>query len=125
VTRAEGLPPEDGADRSREAVRREAVLALVRSIRAERLPRNRHFDVHQSVEGHAARRLHRFLRGVERDLMRAHGVGVSAAGDQLHITLEFPEVRSRRVVALTPEEFALIVEDAALRERLAAAGRNP
>jgi hypothetical protein len=91
----------------------------VRSIRAERLPRNRHFEVHQSADGHAARRLHRFLRGVERDLLRAREVGVSAEGDQLRITLEFPEVRSRRVVALTAEEYALLIEDPALRERLA------
>ena len=45
------------------------VLALLRSIRENRLSRNRHFDVHATAHGLAARRLHRFLRGVERDLL--------------------------------------------------------
>src|SRR5262249_29360494 len=89
------------------------VYALVRSIRENRLPRNRHFEEHQAPLAAEARRLHRFLRAVERDLRAASSIEVAAgeAGGVV-VKMRFPEVRLSRVVSLTPEEHALLVEDA-------------
>jgi hypothetical protein len=91
------------------------VYALVRSIRENRLPRNRHFEEHQAPIAAEARRVHRFLRAVERDLRAATSieVGPGAAGGVV-VKMRFPKVRLQRVVALTPEEHALLVEDARL-----------
>ena len=87
------------------------VYALVRSIRDKRLPRNRHFDEHATPRGAEARRVHRFLRGVERDLMAAETVDVAREDTHWRVTMRFPSVRLRRVVSLTPDEHAILVED--------------
>lgn len=91
----------------------EAVYEMVRSLRANALPRNRHFDVHASAAGAAARRIHRFLRGVERDLRHATTVRIDAGeGGQRVLTLEFARVRLRRVVSLTSAEYSILAENA-------------
>jgi hypothetical protein len=96
------------------------VYALVRSLRAATWSRNRHFEAHATPTGAEARRVHRFLRALERDLHRADAVSVRRRRpDALEVTLSFPAVRLERVVTLRPEEHALLVEDARLAQRLA------
>jgi hypothetical protein len=88
------------------------VYALVREIREKRLPRNRNFDVHATAGGAEARRVHRFLRGIEKDLLAAEEVVVETdANGQWRITMRFPSVRLRRVVSLTNGERAILLED--------------
>ena len=95
------------------------VYALVRSLRAATWPRNRHFDAHATPTGAEARRVHRFLRGVERDVRAADTVRVrkSDAGP-VTIEMSFGAVRLSRVVTLTAEEHALLVEDGDMATRL-------
>ena len=95
------------------------VYALVRSLRAATWPRNRHFDAHATETGAEARRLHRFLRGVERDVRAADTVRVrkSDAG-AVTVEMAFGAVRLSRVVTLSAEEHALLVEDADMATRL-------
>ncbi|HZS38208.1 MAG TPA: hypothetical protein VFF06_15325 [Polyangia bacterium] len=90
------------------------VYALVRSIRANRFSRNRHFDEHATPEAAAARRLNRFLRGVERDVMAASHVQARREGERYVVWMQFVSVRLSRRVALTAEEHALLVEDSRL-----------
>ena len=94
------------------------VYALVRSLRAATWPRNRHFDAHATPTGAEARRLHRFLRGVERDLMAADTVRVRSTDEGVVVEMAFGAVRLSRVVKLTREEHQLLVEDAAIAARL-------
>lgn len=95
------------------------VYDLVRSLRAATWPRNRHFDAHATATGAEARRLHRFLRAVERDVLAADSVRVRAEGDGVVvIEMAFEAVRLSRVVSLTREEHALLVEDKKIAERL-------
>jgi len=95
------------------------VYALVRSIRENRFPRNQHFEAHQAPIAAEARRLHRFLRAVERDLRAATSIEVRP-GDAggVVVKMRFPKVRLSRVVALTAEEHALLVEDSRLARLL-------
>jgi hypothetical protein len=94
------------------------VYALVRSLRHNRLPRNRHFEVHATPSGQAARRLHRFLRAIERDVMAADAVSVRPRDGGVVVELEFGSLRLTRAVSLTHEELALLVEDPRLSARL-------
>ena len=95
------------------------VYALVRSLRAATWPRNRHFEAHATPTGAEARKLHRFLRGVERDVRAADSVRVRRAADgAVTIEMAFGAVRLSRVVTLTAEEHALLVEDAQMAARL-------
>jgi pyridoxine 5'-phosphate synthase PdxJ len=95
------------------------VYALVRSLRAATWPRNRHFDAHATPTGAEARRVHRFLRAVERDVRRADTVRVHRTdGGSVKVEMAFGAVRLSRVVMLTPDEHALLVEDAEMAERL-------
>jgi len=92
------------------------VYALVREIREKRLPRNRNFDAHATADGVEARRVHRFLRGIEKDLLAAEEVAVEAdAGPgksgPWRITMRFPSVRLRRIVSLTHGERAILLEN--------------
>ena len=96
------------------------VYALVRSIRENRLPRNRHFDAHATPEGREARRVVRFLRGVERDLRAAADVRITRRDGGYALEMRFPSVRGKRVVSLTEGEHALLVEDPVLAARLGA-----
>jgi hypothetical protein len=95
------------------------VYALVRSLRAATWPRNRHFDAHATATGAEARRLHRFLRAVERDVRAADRVRVRRDDGGVTVEMEFGAVRLSRVVRLTREEHALLVEDGELALRLA------
>jgi hypothetical protein len=95
------------------------VYALVRSLRDNQLPRNRFFDVHATPSGQAARRLLRFLRAVERDILNADRVIVRAREEGgIAVELSFAAVRFSRRVMLTAAEHALLVEDARLAARL-------
>ena len=95
------------------------VYSLVRSIRRAEFPRNRNFDAHATGAGAAARRLHRFLRGVERDVTRANDVLLRRAPDgSFLITMRFQSVRLERRVLLSRAEYALLVEDDRVRARL-------
>jgi hypothetical protein len=96
------------------------VYALVREIREKRFPRNRYFDEHATPGGAEARRLHRFLRAVEKDLLEAEAVEVArdTANDIWRVTMRFPSVRLSRVVALSSDEHAILIEDARLRQLL-------
>ncbi len=87
------------------------VYALVREIREKRLPRNRNFDAHDTAHGAEARRVHRFLKGIEKDVLAADQVEVEEANGQWRITMRFPSVRLRRIVALTEAERAILLED--------------
>jgi len=87
------------------------VYALVREIRDKRLPRNRFFEAHATTGGAEARRVHRFLRAVEKDLLAADQVEVERAGAGWRVTMRFPSVRLSRVVVLSPDEHAILVED--------------
>jgi hypothetical protein len=87
------------------------VYDLVRSLRAATWPRNRHFDAHATKSGAEARRLHRFLRGVERDLLAADRVLVRERDGGIVVEMGFEAVRLSRVVSLTRQEHALLVED--------------
>ena len=95
------------------------VYALVRDLRENRFPRNRNFEAHEQPLGEEARRVLRFLRGIERDVRAAEVVRVERAeGGCFTLSLAFPAVRLTRVVSLTAGEYGLLVEDAALAERL-------
>jgi hypothetical protein len=96
------------------------VYALVRSLRAARWSRNRHFEAHATPTGAEARRVHRFLRALERDLRAADHVAVRRREGAFVVRMSFPAVRAERVVTLRPEEHALLTEDdAQLAARLA------
>ena len=95
------------------------VYALVRSLRAATWPRNRHFDAHATPTGAEARRVHRFLRAFERDVRAADSVRVERVDGGIKVAMAFGAVRLSRVVTLTPEEYALLVEDADMAARLA------
>lgn len=96
------------------------VYALVRSLRAATWPRNRHFEAHATPTGAEARRVHRFLRGVERDVRAADAVQARRHdGGTVTVEMRFGAVRLSRVVTLTAEEHALLVEDAQMAARLA------
>ena len=98
------------------------VYALVRSLRERRFPRNRFFDAHATVSGAEARRVHRFLRGIERDLLTAQEVRVRIEGARWLVTMTFPSVRLHRVVSLTAAEHAILVEDPRVAALLSATG---
>jgi len=65
-------------------------------------------------------RLLRRLDGLERELRAGGMVAIEPLGDDrgYRLTIDFPEVRARRVTFLTVEEYALLVRDEALRARL-------
>ena len=90
----------------------EEIYRLVRALRASRLPRNRHFEVHASESGRAARRIHRFLRGVERDLRRSQDVRVAChENGSVRIELAMPALQARRTVELDAEAHAVLLEE--------------
>jgi hypothetical protein len=94
------------------------VHALVRSIRGLSYSRNRNFEAHQSRASVEARRLHKFLRTVERDVRAARQVSVTRTGDRFVLEMVFPAVRLRRAVVLDAEDFALLTEDEQLAQLL-------
>jgi hypothetical protein len=99
------------------------VYALVRSLRSASWPRNRHFEAHATEIGVEARRLHRFLRGLERDIATADRIIVTPHADRFVVRLEFDTLKLERVVTLTPEEHAILSEIPALVARLTPAAQ--
>jgi hypothetical protein len=97
------------------------VYALVREIRDKRLPRNRFFEAHATPGGAEARRVHRFLRAVEKDLLSADEVEVERAAAGWRVTMRFPSVRLSRVVVLSLDEHAILIEDPRVARLLSAA----
>ncbi len=98
----------------------EEIYRLVRDLRAARLPRNRHFDLHASDEGRAARRIHRFLRDVERDLRRSTEVRVARRPDgSVRLELGMPSLQARRTVELDANAHAVLLEDTETASALA------
>ena len=68
----------------------------------------------------AARRLHRFLRAVGRDILRADRLRVDPQPDGIFsILMDFLAVRLCRRVLLSAAELALLREEPALHARLA------
>jgi hypothetical protein len=94
------------------------VYDLVRSLRAATWPRNRHFDAHATPTGAEARRLHRFLRAVERDVRTADSVKVRRHKGGVVVEMAFGAVRLSRVVTLSAGEVQLLVEDPDMAVRL-------
>jgi hypothetical protein len=100
------------------------VYALVRSIRAARYSRNRNFEAHRSAASVEARRVNRFLRAIERDLLAAERVTITSRGESFVVEMVFPAVRATRRVALSGEAMALLREDPRLADRLDARVSN-
>lgn len=94
------------------------VYALVRSLRADTWSRNRHFEAHATPSGAEARRLFRFLRGLERDIAGADEVVVRRQGAKYVVRLRFTAVRLDRIVTLPRPEYELLLENDAIAERL-------
>ncbi len=102
------------------AVSVKAVLDLVARMRRGAISRNRDFDIFARAEGEAARarRIHRYLRALEKDLADSRariGNGITllverASDGGRRITIEVPEVRMRRTAILSEEEYALLRE---------------
>lgn len=112
--------------RSEEAPSRPTtVYDLVRSLRHNELPRNRYFDLHATAPVERARRIHRFLREIERDLLSAMQIEIEMMADGYRLSLGFPMVRLRRLVTLTHEEHALITENPQIAEKLQSARSAP
>jgi len=96
------------------------VLELVARMRREAFSRNRHFDAFSQADEETtrARRLWRYLRALEHDLvaiaprvgMGVHLVIEPRAEGGRRITIEVPEVRMRRVALLSAEEYGLLRE---------------
>jgi hypothetical protein len=101
----------------------EHIYEIVRALRRKELPRNRHFELHATPAVRAARRMHRFLRGVERELGRATAVRVlPLAGGAVRLELHHETLRARRTIDLDPRAHALLLEPP-VDERVAAALR--
>ncbi len=95
------------------------VEKVVRRLREEPgFSRNRHYATFSSPEGRRALRIHRRLRSIERDLMRATAVALERAGERLRLTLTLPW-HGRRTTWLTPSELRILSSDEAVRGRLA------
>lgn len=89
------------------------IYELVRAMRAAKLPRNRNFELHTTPIVRQARRVHRFLRSVERDLRRASKVRSFPRPDGgVHLELSNEAVRARRTLDLDALAHALLLEDA-------------
>lgn len=96
------------------------VLELVARMRRDAFSRNRNFDAFAEADADArrARRLWRYLRSLEQDLLALGpciGVGVQLKVEPREeggrrITIEVPEVRVRRVAVVSAEEYELLRE---------------
>ena len=97
------------------------IYELVRALRGAVLPRNRNFDAYASAAGKRARRIHRFLLSVEKDLARAESVTATEGADgALELTLMLPSLGLRRTVQLDRHARTLLLESTQAQERLAA-----
>jgi hypothetical protein len=99
----------------------EEIYEMVRALREDRIPRNRHFELHRSATARKARRIHRFLRAVERDLRRSTDVRVTRRAEGgIRLELALASLQARRVIELDPHAHSLLLEDNTLARQLAA-----
>jgi hypothetical protein len=109
----DGTLPSFGGSAQREVETKDEIYRIVRALRRKELSRNRHFELHASEAGRVARRVHRFLRGVERDLRRASEVRVARRPDGgVRLELQHAALRARRTIDLDARAHALLLEDA-------------
>jgi hypothetical protein len=104
------------------AVTASSVLELVARMRRDAFSRNRNFDAFANADTDAARarRVWRYLRSLEHDLIeagakrdvsiRVEPVDPSNRDDKHRITIEVPEVRMRRTAIVSHEELELLRE---------------
>jgi len=98
------------------------VYTVVDGLRRGLISRNKQFLAFETPEARRARRVHRRLIGLSRELL-APGVAVAldpppAAGAPFILTLLRAEVRLRRVAYLAREELRLLCDDPRVRARL-------
>jgi hypothetical protein len=95
------------------------VYALVRSLRRNELPRNQNFELHATAIAAAARRLARFLRGIERDVRAATDIQLLEVDEtQWQIRMQFSRIALERVVCVNAVELGLLCENAEIAARL-------
>ena len=95
------------------------VYRLVRALRDQALPRNRHFEAHAGSSGKRARSIFRFLASVERDLRRAtEARSVARADGGLRLELAVSALQFRRTVELDARAHALLLENAEIAGQL-------
>jgi hypothetical protein len=95
-----------------------SVLELVARMRRDAFSRNRNFDAFANADADTARarRLWRYLRSLEHDLVAAGAkqnvsIRVELVDAEKHrITIEVPEVRIRRTAIVSHEELELLRE---------------
>jgi hypothetical protein len=87
-------------------------------MRAGGLSRNRAYDELSSPLARRARRVEKWLRGLERDLRAGARVAVERREGGFRVSVDFPSVRVRREVFLRDEEHALLCGDPQLAEVL-------
>jgi hypothetical protein len=96
------------------------VTQVVRRLREDPgFSRNRFFAALSSPEGRRARRIHRHLRSLERDLAAGAAATVEAGPDRVRLTLRGR--RSARTAFLTRAEWRLLLAAPAVRAALGAA----
>jgi hypothetical protein len=107
------------------------VLELVARMRRDAFSRNRNFDAFASADTDAARarRLWRYLRSLEKDLVNAgakDGVSIrlESLDDKHRITIEVPQVRIRRTAIVSHEELELLREHPDARALLDSVART-
>ena len=99
----------------------EAIYELVRALRAHGLPRNRNFEAHATAEARAARRIVRFLRGVEADVLGAERVrSIPRRDGGVVLELSLPSVKLQRTVELDARAYAILIENPTCAARLSA-----
>jgi len=102
----------------------DAIYELVRVLRGSSLSRNRNFEAHASAEARAARRIVRFLRGVEADVLGAERVwSRPTRNGGVVLELALPALKLERTVELDARAYALLMENAACAARLQGASR--
>ncbi len=87
------------------------------------LSRNRNFESYGDPRLARARRVARFLRSLERDLLAGEGLGPVAIeplreGRGLRIRIRFPSLRGSRTSYLSAEEFDVLLRNPELRRIL-------
>lgn len=105
---------------------RPVTAVIVKRLRQGLMSRNRHYRFFLRPEAREALRIHRFLRSVERDLLRLRRVedGRVRVRQQdgqpaVVLTLEIPRLRALRTCALSRTEYGLLLENPDVRAILA------
>jgi hypothetical protein len=96
--------------------------ALLAGLGRGRLSRNRHFALLSRPEGRRARRIHRLLLALGRDLRAPDATArieaVGGVAGLFTLTVDRPRLSFRRVTYLEGEEVDLLCENLWVRERL-------